>query len=69
LVTALNSIQGDISSLNLKTALETMGTFNLEDFGVLSFGPNDHQASDHIWLTHLNKTLEWEVVKTNGEKH
>ncbi len=69
LVTALNSIQGDINSLNLKTALEAMGTFNLEDFGMLSFGPNDHQASNHIWLTHLNKALEWEVVKTNEEKY
>jgi ABC-type branched-subunit amino acid transport system substrate-binding protein len=69
LVTALNSIQGEISSHSLKTALEAMGTFNLEDFGVLSFGPSDHQASDHIWLTHLNKMLEWEVVKANGETH
>ncbi len=69
LVAALNSIQGEISSLSLKTALEAMGVFDLEDFGTLSFAQDDHQASDHIWLTHLNKMLEWEVVETSGGKH
>lgn len=68
LVAALNRIEGRIDSNSLRTSLETMGDFELEDFGELSFGPGDHQASDHVWLTHLNSAHEWEVVELGGEQ-
>ncbi len=69
LVAALNRIKGTIDSDSLKAALETMGNFELENFGALSFGLGDHQASNHIWLTHLNSAFEWEVVEVGGDQH
>lgn len=67
LVKALKSISGHINSDSLKQALETLGSFNLDGFGTVIFGANDHQASDHIWLTHLDKTRRWNNVKATGE--
>ncbi len=67
LVKALKSISGNINSDSLKQALEAEGSFNLEGFGTVTFGANDHQASNHVWLTHLDKTRKWNRVKAAGE--
>lgn len=67
LVKALKSIPGNINSDSLKQALEALGSFNLEGFGTVAFDANDHQASDHVWLTHLDKTRKWNRVKATGE--
>ena len=67
LVKALKSISGNINSDSLKQALEALGSFNLEGFGTVNFDANDHQASDHVWLTHLDKTRNWNSVKATGE--
>lgn len=67
LVKALQSIPGEITGDTLKQALEKLGSINLEGFGTVTLNPGDHQASDHVWLTHLDKTRQWNSVKTSGE--
>ena len=68
LVQALQSISGAITGDSLKQALEAMGSLNLAEFGTITLNPGDHQASDHVWLTHLDKTRQWNSVKTAGEE-
>lgn len=65
LVKALENIDEEITSDQLKTALNSLGTFYLEDFGVLSLGSNDHQASDLVWLTRFDHSLKWQEVRSD----
>lgn len=69
LVKAMEKIDGEITSEELKTALHALDTFYLEDFGMLSFDVTDHQASDLIWLTHLDHSRKWQEVRSNGANH
>jgi len=69
LVKALEQIQGEITGSTLKTALEAMGTFELDQFGTLFFSADNHQASRLVWLTHLDHTLNWTVVNPSEAKH
>lgn len=69
LVKALQKIEGEITSDRLRTALNSLGAFYLEGFGMLSYDATDHQASDLIWLTHLDSSLSWQEVRSNGEAH
>jgi branched-chain amino acid transport system substrate-binding protein len=47
---AFTKIQGEPTRESFLTAIQTTGTFDLGGF-VLSFGPNDHQGSDAVFLT------------------
>ena len=69
LVKALQNIPGEISGDTLKQALEALGSVNLEGFGTVTLNLGDHQASDHVWLTHLDKARQWNSVKTTGENN
>ena len=69
LVKAMEKIDGEITSEKLKTELHALGTFYLEDFGILSFDVTDHQASDLIWLTHFDHSRKWQEVRSNGANH
>ena len=54
-VEALKKVEGPLSTEGMVKALESMHEFDLGLGTKLSFGPSDHQASDKVWGTVLDR--------------
>jgi len=59
LIQGFKVIQGDITTENLISALESIKDLDLGIGSVLSFGPSKHQASNRVWGTVLNEKGEY----------
>jgi ABC-type branched-subunit amino acid transport system substrate-binding protein len=62
-VEALKKVEGNLSTETLVTALESMQNFDLGLGTRLSFGPSDHQASDKVWGTVLDRNGEPRILR------
>jgi ABC-type branched-subunit amino acid transport system substrate-binding protein len=65
---ALEGVESPITSEGLIGSLELMGDFDLGTSTTLCLTPEDHQASDEVWVTVLKdkkaQSLSWEMLRS-----
>ena len=60
---ALRKVEGQLSTETMVKSLESMRDFDLGLGTKLSFGPSDHQASDRVWGTELDRNGQPRILR------
>ena len=66
LVKALATIDGEITRLSIKEALEHLGEFDIGVGNSLTLGPDNHQASSKVWPVMLGAESHQPIVWGNS---